>query len=582
MANRKRALVVVKAEAVEDNIAASYERVSTMAQAEFGYGLKVSARDVDEMAVENHVILPKELRFVDGVDQNASGADWTLPGLNEMLDLAKLGRFKTLLVPATDRFARDTPKGLTLTAQLAKYGIRVIWGNLPDIDDSDGHPMKRYIRRRMEADAFALAELEKEMIAFRTARARHAKARDQRVVGNGPPPFGYDYTRNDDAKHRVNGLVEVPAEATIVRWIFTLARTCSVIQVAERLDAASIKTPRQMREQRKAPKGGWNPGTVAEILNNEVYMGRYRYGVEEFDVPHLVTKADFEAVQQAMARRYRRPSSWLKKKLEREDPFVLRGLLECGHCSRPGQSQILHSQEKVVQRRRYYWCANKFASRVKDGGDVCPLPGIRAEVIEDWLWRQVVAAIANVDAFDASLAASTERHDAELEQNADRLEAIDGEIARYQKRLDKATAKLLDDDFDDDDDRASTQRAKDEAKKLLVGLRADREREAGTARAAGLSAEDVVAFRELLRTLGGRGLELATPAERREVLELLGIRGTIHLAEGANGVLIQEKPPKYARIEWAGEVSLLSENAFKKIRLVCNRGVRPHFELLAA
>lgn len=63
-----------------------------MVQAEFGYGLKVSGRDVDDLAREHGLELPLELRFVDGVDQNASGADWTLPALNAMLDLAKAGQ----------------------------------------------------------------------------------------------------------------------------------------------------------------------------------------------------------------------------------------------------------------------------------------------------------------------------------------------------------------------------------------------------------------------------------------------------------------------------------------------------------
>jgi DNA invertase Pin-like site-specific DNA recombinase len=581
MKTRARTVTTSTTASYQTNIAASYERVSTVAQAEFGYGLKVSGRDVDDMAREHGLDLPQEFRFIDGVDQNASGTDWTLPALNAMLDLAKAKRFTTLLVPATDRFTRDTPKGLTLTAQLASYGVRVIWGNLPQIEDTDGHPMKRYIRRRMESDAFQLAELEREMITFRTARARHAKAKDGRVVGNGPPPFGYEYRRADDQKHKVNGLVEVAQEALIVRQLFERARTASTTRLQRWLDSQNIPTPRQMRGLRGAPSGGWNYGTIAEILNNAVYVGCYRYGDQEIAVPPLVDRATFDAVQKGLALRYRRPSGWWKKKLEREDPFVLRGLLECGHCSKPGQPQILHAQEKVVARRRYYWCANKFASRVKDGQQTCPLPGIRAEVLEDWLWHAVVSAIANVDEFDASLQASQERRDAELHERADRLAAIDQEVARYQRRLDRAVAKLLDDDFEDEDERGSVERNRDDSKRLLARLRADREREVAETRPAGLSAEDVIAFRQLLRHLNTDGLDKATPSERREVLELLGIRGVVRVAsDGADAVLVQESPQRWARIDWDGEIRLQSEQSFKKLRLVCNP--TPRFVLLAA
>lgn len=562
--------------------AASYERVSTLAQAEFGYGLKVQGRDVEDMAREHGLDLPAELRFVDGVDQNASGADWTLPALNAMLDLAKAGRFKTLLVPATDRFTRDTPKGLTLTAQLATYGVRVIWGNLPQIDDEDGHPMKRYIRKRMESDAFQLAELEREMITFRTARARHEKARNGRVVGNGPPPFGYTYRRADDQKRRVIGLEVDESEAAIVRQIFARAKTWSTTRVQDWLDKEGIQTPRQMRGLKGASRGGWNYGTIAEILNNEVYVGRYRYGAHDIAVPPLVDEATFDAVQQGLARRHRRPGGWWKAKLERTDPFVLRGLLECGHCSRPGQPQILHSQAKLVANRRYYWCANKFASRTRSAdGVICPLPGLRAEVVEDWLWRTVCAAVSNVDEFDASLQASQARRDAELQQHADRLAAIDQEIGRYQRRLDRAIGRLLD-DIDDEDERASLERNRDDNKHVLVRLRGERDRQVANTRTAGLSTEDIAAFRDILRRLNGAGLDKATPAERREVLELLGIRGTVSTSEDGNhpdAVLVQESPKRWVRIQWTGEVRLHSEQRFNKLRLVCRP--RPQFALAA-
>jgi DNA invertase Pin-like site-specific DNA recombinase len=561
--------------------AASYERVSTMVQAEFGYGLKVSGRDVEEMARDHGLTLPLELRFVDGVDQNASGTDWTLPALNAMLDLAKAGRFKTLLVPATDRFARDTPKGLALTQQLATYGVQVIWGNLPQIDDADGHPMKRYIRRRMESDAFQLAELEREMITFRTARARHEKAKGGRVVGNGPPPFGYTYKRADDAKHKVLGLEEEPAEAVLVREMFERARRSSTTRIQAWLDGEGIRTPRQQRGLKGASRGGWSYGTIAEILNNEVYIGCYRYGTQQINVPPLVDRETFDAVQQSLAKRYRRPGGWWKAKLEREDPFVLRGLLECGHCSRPGQPQILHAQAKLVAHRRYYWCANKFASRLKDSQQVCPLPGLRAEVVEDWLWRAVCSAVANVDEFDASLQASQARRETELHKRTDRLTAIDQEVARYQRRLDRAIARLLD-GIDDEDEQASLERNRDDSKRVLVGLRAERERQVSDTRPAGLSVEDIAAFRDVLSRLSASGLDNATPAERREVLELLGIRGVVSVADdglGDDAVLVQQSPRRWASIEWTGEVRLRSAQSFNKLRLVCNP--TPRFELAA-
>src|SRR6266542_1412339 len=87
-------------------IAASYERVSTLAQARHGYSLGRQERDASEYAAEQGWQLPDDLRFRDGDTQDASGADWDLPGLNAMLDAAREARFHILIVPHVDRFAR--------------------------------------------------------------------------------------------------------------------------------------------------------------------------------------------------------------------------------------------------------------------------------------------------------------------------------------------------------------------------------------------------------------------------------------------------------------------------------------------
>src|SRR5215831_10585450 len=105
--------------------AASYERVSRQVQALYGHGLKRQERNVDEMARDLNVVLPPDLRFRDGVDDNASGAAWELPDLDRCMEAARAGRFKTLLIPTSDRWTRDTPKGLWMTRQVRAYGVRV-------------------------------------------------------------------------------------------------------------------------------------------------------------------------------------------------------------------------------------------------------------------------------------------------------------------------------------------------------------------------------------------------------------------------------------------------------------------------
>jgi len=62
--------------------AASYERVWMRMQGQSGFSLAAQAKDAAQYAAERGWQLPEHLRFRDGEDRHASGADWDLPGLN--------------------------------------------------------------------------------------------------------------------------------------------------------------------------------------------------------------------------------------------------------------------------------------------------------------------------------------------------------------------------------------------------------------------------------------------------------------------------------------------------------------------
>ena len=92
--------------------AASYERVSTRIQATAGFSLITQRQGIDEYCADHSLQLPAHLRFRDGVDADASGAQWNLPDLQRMLAVAKARVFQVLVVPDYDRFARNMAKFL--------------------------------------------------------------------------------------------------------------------------------------------------------------------------------------------------------------------------------------------------------------------------------------------------------------------------------------------------------------------------------------------------------------------------------------------------------------------------------------
>ena len=85
-----------------------YSRVSTLMQARQGYSLDAQDTDCDRLADELGASVLA--RFTD----NDSGAEWDLPGLNAVLDMARRREFDMLIVNDPDRLARSLAKQLVL------------------------------------------------------------------------------------------------------------------------------------------------------------------------------------------------------------------------------------------------------------------------------------------------------------------------------------------------------------------------------------------------------------------------------------------------------------------------------------
>lgn len=151
----------------DETTAASYERVSTRPQGVTGFSLGAQEKDAVAFARDHGWTLPDHLRFRDGEDRAASGADWDLEGLNAAMDAAKRHEYQVLIVPDPDRFARNMVKALVLEEQLRKYGVRVVYIRMPLEDTAEGRLLKHQL--------FSIAEYEREKITFRTARGPREK-----------------------------------------------------------------------------------------------------------------------------------------------------------------------------------------------------------------------------------------------------------------------------------------------------------------------------------------------------------------------------------------------------------------------
>lgn len=546
--------------------AASYERVSKQIQALYGYGLRRTTRSVDEMAQTLGLTLPDELRFRDGVDDDARGDRWDLPELERVMDLARAGRFKTLLV-FTDRWTRDTPKGLAFTRQVRDYGVRVVWGDLPDVpDEGDGNPYAAHWRQKMESEAFMDSEFERARTRWRTMNGRRDKADAGRVPGSGRPPYGYRYLRDDTPKHKVYGLEVYEPEAKVVRELYQRARTASVASLLLWLQDEGTAPPGVGLNFRKAmytANAGrcWEGHSVHRILTDTVYVGTYVWGGRQFAVEATVTQEQFDKVAEAFAARrgHRGPS----RRTAAEDLYLFRQRLICGPCTeREGKTVSFQARIGNAAATRYYVCpfhlseSDRGSLRAPVGRQKCDTPSVNADLIESQAWGALVAALSDEQRLREDLQAARARRREDDAGREDRQRALQGEIALAERRLRvhiKRLAELEAEGTDEAKEEAAMHVSeRDDAKALLVRLRRDlRDLEAQPG--AGLSAAEADELSQLAAAVRLVG-ERATPEERRRIIGLIDLRARV----GVDGeqVQIQSRPKRSVAMRWSGAVQV--------------------------
>lgn len=271
-------------------------------------------------------------------------------------------------------------------------------------------------------------------------RGKQGKVREGKVVGSGPPPYGYKYTHNEKGT-RV-GLEVNDSEMAVVRRLFELvgARGLPMYAAGRTLEG----------EGHRAPKGGgWRVSVIRNILNNDVYKPHTYSEVAELVPPGILEKLDPDRAYGVSwfgkrrvvgpargPRTYQRlprdqwravpvpasgiPREWVDRARENtcdnpaptfggaRDWELAGGILRCGECG--GRMSTDQSGGKYF----YYNCS---AARTRDGRTrKCEGVGShRAEPLE----RAVVEAV-----------------DAELLQDPERLaEHMDAAIERERKAL---------------------------------------------------------------------------------------------------------------------------------------------------
>jgi len=410
---------------------ALYARVSTEGQearGTIGSQLEVLRRRIAE---EGHDLVHEYC------DDGYSGARMDRPALDAMRDAAEAGLFEAVWCHSPDRLARAYVYQMLILDELARFEVRVLFSDAPPLGDD---PQARLLTQIQGV----VAEYERAKITERYRRGKLWRARSGEVI-SWKAPYGY---------RRVRRTEDCPAhleifepEAQVVRRVFDdyVSGGHSIRQICRRLNADAVPSP--------TGNPVWGTSTISRLVRNEAYVGRVYYNRTEsipttsrtgrrstrqrvrpreewitIPVPAIVTDDIFDAAQRVS----RDNARWSPRNV-RQEAWLLRGLVKCGHCAVGTRCQQMRGRNGTVHR--YYWCANHDTVRARGEHRRCPERNIRADALDAFVFEQVRAALLQPDVLLAGESAVTGRRPMPDD------ELLTAELARLERKLASAEAE---------------------------------------------------------------------------------------------------------------------------------------------
>ena len=370
---------------------ALYARVSTERQQERGTissqldALRAAANADGHEVVEEFV------------DDGYSGSRLDRPALDRLRDAAEAGVLDGVICLAADRLARVYAYQVLIIEELARFGVSVRFLEGP----AHGEDPQTTLLVQMQG---VIAEYERAKIAERYRRGKLYRARQGEI------PFwktSYAHRRVVPAGGGPARIEIFEPEAEIVRWIFDayVEQGRSVRQISFDLLDRGIPSP--------TDKPIWGTSTITRLLRNEAYIGTVYYNRREhFDgkgrrgarnrktrsrerpreewipipVPAIVDPDTFARVNQIS----RDNSKWSPRGAE-WGVWLLRGLIECGHCHLGCNCHRMRGRNGTWHR--YYYCRGHDPLRTKAGLGRCPERNIRADELDEYVFAQVRQAL---------------------------------------------------------------------------------------------------------------------------------------------------------------------------------------------
>lgn len=323
-------------------------------------------------------------------DDGYTGTNFNRPGWQEVMTLIEAGKVKTLIVKDMSRLGREYLQvGQYTELVFPSYGVRFIAVN--DGVDSLYESTNDFTPFRNIMNEFYAKDCSRKLRSVVRVKAESGARIGTRE------PFGY-IKDPEDPKRRI---IPDPDTAHIVKYIFQLCKEGSgPFQIAKRLTEERIPNPSAFYYHHHGvlPYGGnlddpfsWHQRTVANILENEVYLGHtvnmksttisyknkkkvFRPESEQlrFENTHeaIIDQHTWDIVQEIRKHKHRRDNLG--------EQNIYSGLVYCADC---GKKMTLFRSRSKGREKDEFICS----TYRQKGKDVCSVHTIRRTVLEEVL-----------------------------------------------------------------------------------------------------------------------------------------------------------------------------------------------------
>ena len=492
-------------------------------------------------------------------DDGVSGATLQRPALDALRDAIAQGQIRQVWIYAPDRLSRKYAYQVLLLEEWQRGDCTVQFVRAPHDTSPEGALLTEL--------QGIIAEYERAQIYERTRRGKLHKARQGVINVLSGAPYGYVYHRRTEtslAQYTIH-----PAQGPVVQQIFTWYTTdhWTIGEVTRTLTARAIPT--------QTGKMHWDRSTVWGILRNPAYAGQAAFGktTRIAQRPRLTRRTRLQGKLQSArpAARSRDAADWItiavpalvsiaqwttaQRRLEENRKFaqrhtktvsVCQGLTVCARC---GYSYYRTSVQTSKQRLRYYRCLGSDAWRWP-GGRMCTNRPVREDVLDQLVWEQVAALLADPHVIQEEWARRQQVATAPASADAD----------REHDRLQQARRRMVDGYQEGlitmDDFRARVQRL-DQRLQVLAQEAHVRAQQAAEAALYPVLTQSWETFRQAVQ----HGLETSTVEGRQTLVRLVVRQVTIDVESITIHHVIPVHPPhlKSYPLRWRSPFALVGQ-----------------------